>query len=57
METQQIVVQLTNSPNVRAIVQYGDGFLPDSQSIINYDDLTDDQKVVWNEFINMITPK
>lgn len=54
---QQIVIQITNSPDVRAILQYGDGFLPDSQTLIKYDDLTDDQKRIWVQFVNMLSGK
>lgn len=54
---QQIVIQITNSPDVRAILQYGDGFLPDSQTLTKYDDLTEDQKRIWDQFMTMITTK
>jgi hypothetical protein len=54
---QQIVIQITNSPEVRSILQYGDDFIPESQTLVKYDDLTREEKVVWDNFINMITSK
>jgi hypothetical protein len=54
---QQIVVQITSSPEVRAIIQYGEGFLPNSQNLINYNDLNNDEKIIWDNFVNMIKDK
>jgi hypothetical protein len=54
---QQIVVQITNSPDVRAIVQYGEGFLPDSQILVNYEELTKEEQRVWSQFVTMLSEK
>lgn len=52
----QIVVQLTTAPMVRALVQSGDQFQPD-QVEIHYDDLTAGEKVIWDDFVAMLEAK
>ena len=56
METniQQIVVQITSAPFVRALAQYGSSLLPSSQQEITYESLSDEDKLVWDAFITMI---
>ena len=51
---QQIVVQITSAPFVRALAQYGGSLLPSSQQEIPYDTLTDEEKAIWDAFIVMI---
>ena len=59
METniQQIVVQITSAPIVRALTQYGSGLLPSSQQEITYDSLNDEEKAIWDSFVNMLNSK
>ena len=54
---QQIVVQETTSPFVRALAQYGTGFIPETQVEVKYDDLNDQEKLIWDTFVNMIKSK
>lgn len=54
---QQIVVQLTNSPDIRSILQYGNSFLPESQNLIKYEDLSPEEKEIWDNFIEMLKNK
>lgn len=54
---QQIVVQINNTPDVRSILQYGTNFLPESQILIKYDELSEEEKKIWDNFINMLTNK
>jgi hypothetical protein len=56
-DLQQIVVQLTNSPDVRSILQYGNDFLPESQTLVKYDDLNQDERDIWDNFILMLKTK
>lgn len=51
---QQLVIQLTTSPEVRVLLQFGTDFLPQSQTIINYEELSLDEKEIWDNFINML---
>ena len=53
----QIVIQKDNIMGDRVLVQYGQGLLAESQNIINYVDLTDDEKEIWISFVDMITKK
>lgn len=58
METlQQIVVQETTSENRRALAQYGEGLVPDSQKEIIYSDLITEEKLIYDNFIEMIKSK
>lgn len=54
---QQIVVQETTAPYKRALAQYGTGFIPENQVEIIYDDLTTEEKTVYDAFIDMIKTK
>ena len=58
METlQQIVLQETTAPFVRALAQYGTTFMPETQIEIVYSELTDNEKEIWDAFVNMIKTK
>lgn len=56
----QIVVQITSSRKVRGIVQYEmdeeTDELPE-QKIINFEDLTNQEKEVWDSFVNLLKNK
>ncbi len=54
---QQIVLQETTAPFIRALAQYGNGFIPEEQTEIKYEDLTQQEKDVWDAFVNMIKTK
>lgn len=54
---QQIVVQETTSENRRSLTQYGEGIMPDTQKEIIYSDLTVDEKLIYDSFIEMIKTK
>lgn len=54
---QQIVLQETTAPYVRALAQYGTGFMPDSQVEVIYSELSDDEKATWDAFVTMIKSK
>lgn len=54
---QQIVVQETTAPYKRALAQYGKGFMPETQIEVIYDNLTDEEKIVYDAFIIMIKAK
>ena len=56
-DLQQIVVQLQTAPFVRALAQYGNEFLPQTQNEIIYDDLTTEEKAIFDSFVNMINSK
>jgi len=51
---QQIVVQLTTAPIVRALAQYGESFMPEIQIEIIYSELSEEQKIIFDSFIEMI---
>ena len=53
----QIVVQLMTAPYVRALAQYGTDFVPETQVEVVYDELSDDEKIIWDKFIEMIKSK
>ena len=54
---QQIVLQETTAPFVRALAQYGSGFIPENQVEIIYSELTDEEKIIWDNFVNMVKSK
>ena len=54
---QQIVLQETTAPYVRALAQYGTGFIPENQVEVKYDDLTVEEKIVWDAFVTLIKSK
>lgn len=54
---QQIVLQETTAPFVRALAQYGSGFIPENQVEIIYSELTEEEKIIWDNFVNMIKNK
>lgn len=56
-DLQQIVVQETTAPYKRALAQYGTGMVPESQVEVVYDDLTAQEKAVYDAFIDMIKSK
>ena len=57
METlNQIVVQLTTAPFERALAQYGETFTPTQVEII-YSDLSEEEKLIWDAYVNMIKTK
>ena len=54
---QQIVVQETTAPYVRALAQYGTSFMPENQIEIIYSELSKEDKIIWDSFITMIKNK
>lgn len=54
---QQIVLQETTAPFVRALAQYGTSFMPETQIEIIYSELTDEEKSIWDAFVTMIKSK
>ena len=54
---QQIVVQETTSEYKRALAQYGEGIMPDTQKEIIYSELTTEEKTIYDSFITMIISK
>jgi hypothetical protein len=54
---QQIVLQETTAPFVRALAQYGNDFMPESQVEVIYSELSDDDKAIWDAFVTMIKSK
>lgn len=54
---QQIVVQETTAPYVRALAQYGTSFMPENQIEVIYSELTEEEKIIWDSFIEMIKTK
>jgi len=56
-DIQQIVIQITSAPFVRALTQYGTSILPNSQQEIPYDSLTDEEKAIWDAFVTMLDSK
>ena len=54
---QQIVLQETTAPFVRALAQYGTGFIPETQVEIIYSDLSEEEKAIWDAFVTMIKSK
>ena len=54
---QQIVVQETTAPYVRALAQYGAEFMPEAQVEVIYSDLSEEDKTIWDAFVTMIKSK
>jgi hypothetical protein len=54
---QQIVLQETTASFVRALAQYGNDFMPESQVEIIYSELTEEEKAIWDAFVTMIKSK
>jgi hypothetical protein len=54
---QQIVVQETTAPYVRALAQYGTSFMPETQIEVIYSELTEEEKAIWDAFVTMIKTK
>lgn len=54
---QQIVLQETTAPYVRALAQYGTGFIPETQVEVVYSELSDEEKATWDSFVTMIKSK
>lgn len=54
---QQIVVQETTAPFVRALAQYGTEFIPETQIEVVYDELNSQEKAIWDSFVEMIKSK
>lgn len=54
---QQIVLQETTAPFVRALAQYGNEFMPEVQKEIVYSELSVNDKAVWDAFVEMIKSK
>jgi hypothetical protein len=54
---QQIVVQETTAPYVRALAQYGTDFMPAAQIEVIYSDLSEADKIIWDAFVEMIKTK
>jgi hypothetical protein len=54
---QQIVLQETTAPFVRALAQYGTGLMPESQIEIIYSELSEEEKAIWDAFVQMILSK
>jgi hypothetical protein len=54
---QQIVLQETTAPFVRALAQYGTDLMPQSQVEVIYSELSDDDKAIWDAFVTMIKSK
>jgi hypothetical protein len=54
---QQIVLQETTAPFVRALAQYGTDLMPQSQVEVIYSELSDEEKAIWDAFVAMIKSK
>ena len=54
---QQIVLQETTAPFVRALAQCGTGFIPEQQVEVIYDELDEQDKATWDAFVAMIKAK
>jgi hypothetical protein len=54
---QQIVVQETTAPYVRALAQYGTSFMPETQIEVIYSELSIEDQAIWDAFITMIKTK
>lgn len=51
---QQIVVQITTAPIVRALAQFGENDILNTQKEIVYSDLSKEQKLIFDSFVEMI---
>ena len=54
---QQIVLQETTAPYVRALAQYGTAFMPENQFEVVYSELSAADKAIWDAFVTMIKSK
>ena len=54
---QQIVVQITTAPIVRALAQYGESLMPETQTEVIYSELSKEEKAIWDSFVAMIQSK
>ena len=54
---QQIVLQETTAPFVRALAQYGTGFMPESQVEVIYSELSVEEQAIWDTFVELIKSK
>jgi hypothetical protein len=54
---QQIVVQETTAPYVRALAQYGTSFMPETQIEVIYSELSVEDQAIWDAFVTMIKTK
>ena len=54
---QQIVVQETTAPYVRALAQYGTEFMPAAQVEVIYSDLSEAEQAIWDAFVELIKSK
>jgi hypothetical protein len=54
---QQIVLQETTAPYVRALAQYGTELMPETQVEIIYSELSEEEKATWDAFVIMIKSK
>lgn len=54
---QQIVLQETTAPYVRALAQYGTELIPENQKEIIYSELSVEEKLIWDAFVTMIKAK
>ena len=54
---QQIVLQETTAPYVRALAQYGTGFMPENQVEVIYSELSIEEKAIWDSFVELIKSK
>ena len=54
---QQIVLQETTAPFVRALAQYGTDFMPEAQVEVIYSELSEEEKEIWDAFVTMIKNK
>jgi hypothetical protein len=54
---QQIVLQETTAPFVRALAQYGTDIMPEKQVEVIYSELSEEEKATWDAFVTMIKSK
>jgi hypothetical protein len=54
---QQIVLQETTAPFVRALAQYGTDLMPQEQIEIIYSELSEKEQAIWDNFVTMIKSK
>jgi hypothetical protein len=54
---QQIVLQETTAPFVRALAQYGASMIPSNQVEVIYSELSEEEKAIWDAFVTMIKSK
>ena len=54
---QQIVLQETTAPYVRALAQYGTSFMPETQIEVIYSELSVEDQAIWDAFVTMIKTK